>query len=220
MIHLNDRVDITYKPAGVVTGRVVSQRTGAVITRPHTPIAVCQRAAQALGTCLIEQEPDHELLTIERLRHTRTYRLDQVTPASRARLLRILGDPGWPTRDDQPDGWLRLTSRTPTPETSAYFTPAQKGLRAARAQAQHDPDGPLNVASLRDCADVFVKRGDGGAILKVTIDRPDRDARGVWTDRTYTDLTPASCQRLADLVDGRHWPTRTQANGWDAVTTR
>jgi hypothetical protein len=220
MIHLNDRADITYKPAGVRTGRVVSQRTGNVITRPHTPIAVCRRAAQALGTCLIEQEPDHELLTIERLRRTRCYRLDQVTPASRARLLRVLRDPAWPTRDEQPDGWLRLTSRTPTPETSATFTPAQQGIRAARAQAQHDPDEAFNVARLRDCADVFVKRGDDGTIRKVTIDRPDRTSRDPWTDRTYTDLTPASRQRLADLVESRWWPTRTQANGWDAVTTR
>jgi hypothetical protein len=220
MIHLNERVDITYKPATVATGRVISQRTGSVITRPHTPITICQRAAQALGTCLIEQEPDHELLTIERLRHTRTYRLDRVTPASRARLLRILGDPSWPTRDEQPDGWLRLTSRIPTPETSAYFTPAQQGIRAARAQAQHAPDDLLNATRLRDCADVFVKRDGGGTILKVTIDRPDRASRDPWTDRTYTGLTPASRQRLAALVDGRWWPTRTQANGWDAVTTR
>jgi hypothetical protein len=220
MIHLNDRVDITYKPATVATGRVVSQRTGNVITRPHTPIAVCQRAAQALGSCRVEHEPDHELVTIERLRHTRCYRLDQITPASRARLLLILGDPDWPTRDEQSDGWLRLTSRTPTPETSAYFTPAQQGIRAARAQAQHDPDDALDAARLRDGADVFVKRDASGTILKVTIDRPERASRDPWTDRTYTDLTPASRQRLAALVDGRWWPTRTLANGWDAVTTR
>jgi hypothetical protein len=220
MIHLTHRADVTYKPAGVRTGRVICQRTGAVITRPHTPIAICQRAAQALGTCQVEPEPDHELITIERLRRTRCYRLDQLTPASRDRLQHILRDPDWPTRDEQPDGWLRLISRTPTPETSAYFTPTQQGIRAARAQAQHDPDDALNATSLRDGADVFVKRDADGTILKVTIDRPDRTSRDPWTDRTYTTLTPASRQRLAALVDGRWWPTRTLANGWDAVTTR
>lgn len=101
---LTDRADIFHLE--LRGPRVVSTRTGNMITKPNTPLAICQAIAARHHEWIVEEHPV-ERLTIDRPdrpRESRTYDLTQHSALVRRAVHALLAR-DWPTRQTTPDGW-------------------------------------------------------------------------------------------------------------------
>ncbi|MBN1966560.1 MAG: hypothetical protein JW910_18050 [Anaerolineae bacterium] len=120
------------------------------------------------------------------------------------------------------------------------LTPAERGNRAGRAEAQarangrydrYQPMSHMEIVAMadritaetpeikvHDRADMFYRFHHNGDYERVTVSRPDRpgDSRTYDLDR----ISVASRNRLLSLILERRWSYRTNTTrGWHAVTT-
>jgi len=93
-LQLRDRAEVIWrKEFSDTTGRVISNKTGKCITKLGTPMEICREIAASLDDVRVEPERFGKV-TISRLNRERTERIyDSATrtPASRARLQRLIG---------------------------------------------------------------------------------------------------------------------------------